>query len=118
MNFVVDESVDRHIVDQLRKDGHSIYYIAEMDSSISDDEVLKTACRESCPLITADKDFGELIFHKHLNSNGIVLIRLSGLSAVRKARIVSSAISNHGSRIPGNFSVITPAVIRIRKMGQ
>ena len=43
MNFVADESVDRQIVKRLRNDGHSVWYIAEMSPSISDDEVLQLA---------------------------------------------------------------------------
>ncbi len=30
MNFVVDESVDGQIVERLRDDGHSVWYVAEM----------------------------------------------------------------------------------------
>ncbi|MDL1962260.1 MAG: DUF5615 family PIN-like protein [Deltaproteobacteria bacterium] len=62
MNFVADESVDRQIVERLRDDGHSVWYVAEMAPSISDDEVLKLANNESASLITSDKDFGELVF--------------------------------------------------------
>lgn len=35
MNFVVDESVDRQIVEKLRDDGHSTWYVAEISPSIS-----------------------------------------------------------------------------------
>ena len=43
MNFVIDESVDRQIVERLRNDGHSVWYVAEMSPSISDDEALQLA---------------------------------------------------------------------------
>lgn len=29
MNFVADESVDRQIVERLRNDGHSVWYVAD-----------------------------------------------------------------------------------------
>jgi hypothetical protein len=32
VKIVADESVDRQIVDQLRRDGHEVLYIAELDS--------------------------------------------------------------------------------------
>jgi len=35
MNFVADESVDRQIVERLRDDGHSVWYVGEMTPSIS-----------------------------------------------------------------------------------
>ena len=116
MNFVVDESVDRQIVEQLRDDGHSLWYVAEMAPSISDDEVLGIANNESAPLITLDKDFGELVFRQNLVSFGVVLIRLAGLHADSKAKTVSIAIANHQDEIMGNFTVISPNRIRIRKI--
>ena len=68
MNFVADESVDIQIVDRLRKDGHFVWYVTEMSPSITDDEVRELANSKSAPLITSDKDFGELVFRQHLIS--------------------------------------------------
>jgi predicted nuclease of predicted toxin-antitoxin system len=62
MNLVADEGVDRQIVEQLRQDGHDVAYIAELAPSISDDEVLQQANDRHALLVTADKDFGELVF--------------------------------------------------------
>ena len=70
----------------------------------------------TAPLITSDKDFGELVFRQHLVSYGVILVRLSGLSAELKANIVSSTITNHENEILGNFTVISPGRIRIRKI--
>ncbi|MBA3017624.1 MAG: DUF5615 family PIN-like protein [Proteobacteria bacterium] len=116
MNFIADESIDRQIVERLRDDGHFVWYVAEMAPSISDDEVLQIANNESAPLITSDKDFGELVFRQLLVSYGVILVRLSGLSTELKANIVSSTIINHENEILGNFTVILPSRIRIRKI--
>ena len=62
MNLLADESLDYQIVYQLRQDGHVVWYVAEMDPGIADDLVLELANRESAVLLTADKDFGELVF--------------------------------------------------------
>jgi len=107
MNFVADESVDRQIVERLRDDGYFVWYVAEMALSISDDKVLQIANNESAPLITLDKDFGELVFRQHLIFYGVILIRLSGLNTELKANIVSSTIINHENEILGNFTVIS-----------
>ncbi len=111
-----DESIDPQIVDQLRNDGHTIYSVTEMTPSLSDDEVLDLANNEIAPLVTSDKDFGELVFRRHLVSYGVVLVRLSGLSPAFKASIVSSAIIEHEKEILENFTVISPNIIRIRKI--
>ena len=115
MNLLVDECVDRQIVDQLRKDGHSVLYIAEMAPSIADDEVLEIANRRGALLLTADKDFGELVYRQERLTSGVILIRLSGLSPHRKAEIVASAIGQHSEVLSNAFAVVTPATVRIRR---
>jgi predicted nuclease of predicted toxin-antitoxin system len=80
MNFVADESVDRQIVELLREDGHTVFYISEESPSISDTEALSKAKSSNAVLITADKDFGELVFRLNQNYDGVILLRLAGIS--------------------------------------
>ena len=115
MNLLADESVDRQIVERLRQDGHEVLYIAEVEPSISDNAVFDRANEKAALLITGDKDFGELVFReKRLISDGVVLLRLVGLSAEKKAEIVSDAIRENVTKFPQHFSVIAPGKIRIR----
>lgn len=114
MNFVADESVDWQIVEKMREDGHPVIYVAEMDPGIPDEDVILLANQQSAILITADKDFGELVFRQALATHGVVLIRLAGLSQSRKAELLSSALKERASEIPNAFSVVTPGMIRIR----
>ncbi|MFH1114302.1 MAG: DUF5615 family PIN-like protein, partial [Pseudomonadota bacterium] len=65
-------------------------------------------------LLTADKDFGELVFRLNRAGEGIVLIRLHGFPSEEKAAITAKAIRDHGTQMQGCFSVITPGAIRIR----
>jgi len=115
MKFVADESLDFQIVSRLRKDGFDVVDIAEMAPGISDIEVLDLANNGSALLMTADRDFGELVFRQHLVSHGVILIRLSGLSAENKADIVLSAVSLHSEELFNSFTVITSGHIRIRR---
>lgn len=107
--------MDRQIVDRLRQDGHLVLYVAEMEPGVSDDAVLDLANREGALLLTADKDFGELVFRQHRLALGVVLIRLAGLSPRSKAGIVSSAINQHATELSQALAVITPGAIRIRR---
>ena len=59
MNLLIDESVDRQVVDKLRQDGLNVVYVSEMDPGISDDVVLSIANNMGALLVTEDKDFGE-----------------------------------------------------------
>ncbi len=115
MNLLADESVDRQIVDRLRQDGHSVLYIAEIAPSVSDAEVLSRANALQSILITADKDFGELVYRLGRIHVGVVLIRLAGLSADFKADIISTAVRDRGTEMDDSFSVVTRATVRIRR---
>ena len=64
MNLVADEGVDRAVVERLRRDGHEVVYVAELSPSVADEEVLQEANARSAVLLTADKDFGELVFRR------------------------------------------------------
>lgn len=113
-----DESVDRQVVDRLRLDGYEVWYVAELEPGISDDLVLSRANQEMAILITADKDFGELIYRQKQISKGVVLTRLAGLSPGQKAELVSTAISQHLPELENAFAVIVPGSIRIRRPEQ
>ncbi|MFZ3089602.1 MAG: DUF5615 family PIN-like protein [Nitrospirota bacterium] len=113
--MLADEGIDKQIVDYLRKDGHVVSYVAEIESGISDDVVLEMANKENALLITADKDFGELVFRLHRLSRGVALVRLAGLSSKKKAEIVCFFINKHAQELLEAFSVITPTGIRIRR---
>ena len=65
-------------------------------------------------LLTIDKDFGELVFRLGRLNNGVILIRLGGMSLEMKAEIVSIAVSQYASSLENSFSVISPGRIRIR----
>jgi predicted nuclease of predicted toxin-antitoxin system len=114
VNLLADESVDAPIVERLRLDGHDVAYVAEMRPGITDDEVLDGANRSESLLLTGDKDFGELVFRLHRVNSGVVLIRLSGLSPLLKAGIVSDATRKHGREMAGAFTVISSGMVRIR----
>ena len=115
MNFVADESVDQQIVERLRKDGHEVWYIIETRRGASDADVLALAKQRAAILLTADKDFGEMVFRQRQVTEGVIFIRLPGQSQKRKAEIVVSAVKKHAEELFRAFSVIIPAGIRIRK---
>ena len=114
MNFLADESVDQQIVEQLRLQGHEVFYVAEMEPSIPDDLVMQRANEHLALLLTEDKDFGELVYRQGLIHRGVILARLAGLSSQTKALVVSRAIAERANEMPNAFSVISPGMIRIR----
>lgn len=115
MNLVCDEGVERPIVEYLREQGHHVLYIAELEPGIGDQAVLAKAAELNAPLVTNDKDFGELVFRQQLTSTGVILLRVTGLSSTAKATTVAAAIRQHEAELTGSFTVIAPGHIRIRR---
>jgi len=115
MRVVADECIDRQIVERLRVEGHDVLYMAEMGPSIPDDTILERANQENALLLTADKDFGELIFRQNRILCGVLLIRLAGFSQFEKAKLVSAVIRDHSNELSQSFTVVSPGMIRIRK---
>ena len=102
-------------MDRLRGDGHDIGYVAELAAGASDDTVLDRANREGALLVTADKDFGELVHRQRRVSGGVLLVRLAGFAPERRAEIVAAFMRERGEELVGSFTVITPGAARIRR---
>jgi predicted nuclease of predicted toxin-antitoxin system len=115
MNVVADESVDRAVVERLRQDGQAVVWIAELAPGITDDEVLREANDRGALLLTADKDFGELVYRQGSVHGGVVLIRLAGLPNSTKAEVVAEVFRDRAAELPGAFTVLTPGVVRLRR---
>ena len=115
MKFVADENLDRQVVERLRGDGHVVWYVAEMTPGVSDQDVLNLANHEQAVLVTADKDFGELVFRQHLLNPGVILLRLTGLLPTVKAEVLAGAITAHMKEMGGSFVVVSHQAIRIRQ---
>jgi len=115
LRFICDEGVDRPIVAALRSAGHDVTYVAEQSPGLVDEDVLQGASREGRVLVTADKDFGELVFRQGRLHSGIILIRLHGLDPTEKGRIAVTAVADHGSELERSFAVLEQGRMRIRK---
>lgn len=114
MNLVADEGIDGPIVTRLRAEGHRVWYVAEMAPGIADSEVLQIANDENAILLTFDKDFGDLVFRQGLVTQGVILLRLHGLSPMQKADLIARIIDTYSDELKFAFSVITKTRIRIR----
>ena len=114
MNLLADESVDGPVVDRLRQQGHEVVYVAELSPGMADDQVLQYANEHNALLLTADKDFGELVFRLGRAHRGVVLLRLAGLPEAVKAERVASVFRDHAAKLVGGFSVVSSGALRIR----
>jgi predicted nuclease of predicted toxin-antitoxin system len=115
VKIIADENVDRQIVDRLRADGHEVLFVAELDPGIDDEAVLLRSRQTNAILLTADKDFGELVFRQRLVHAGILLIRLAGLAPDVKAVLVAATFHGHGEELRAGFAVLSERSLRLRK---
>ena len=115
MKIVADENVDKEIVDRLRADGHDVLYIAEADPGIDDQSVLDVSHQTGGILLTADKDFGDLIFRQRLLHSGVLLVRLAGVTPDMKAGLVAATFDRHGKELSSGFAVLSKRSLRFRK---
>lgn len=118
MNLVADENIDRQIVERLRHDGHKVDWIADISTSVSDEEVLRLSIDGIAVLVTEDKDFGELVYRRGLAHTGVLLIRLEGIDNHSKAEIVSQAVRTNETELPGAFAVLSPNSVRLCRPGR
>ena len=116
MRFLADENFSSLLVETLRARGHDILWIKETDPGIDDTEVLSLATDQARPLITFDKDFGELIHRVGLNAPfGIILFRLPSASPAVTAQTVVKVLESR-TDWAGHFSVVDENRIRTKPM--
>ncbi len=118
MNLVADESVDQRIIEGLRLAGHKIVSVAEEAGGSADDQVLALAETHGTVLLTADKDFGELVYRQQLAHRGVILLRQAGLSIEARVEAVRAILEAHADEVAGSLTVISPASARIRRSGR
>ena len=114
MVLVADESVDRQVVKALNGIV-DVYDVAAMNRGVSDDVVLSIARDRGALLLTADKDFGELVYRQRKIHCGVILTRLSGMLPNEKANLVVDVFRQYISELSDAFVVITANGVRIRK---
>lgn len=115
MRIIADESVDGRIIDRLRLAGHDVLAIAESAPGTPDDLVLAHADTAGVLLLTADKDFGELVFRRQMAHCGVMLLRQAGLSIDVRADGILTVLGSHAMELAAAFTVIAPESIRIRR---
>ncbi len=107
--------MERYLVDALREAGHEVHAVAEVMAGSADEAVLALAVREHAVLITADKDFGELVFQRRAVPAGVLLLRLVGLPQREKIARLLRAVREHGAELPCAFAVLTTRALRFRR---
>ena len=116
MRLLADECIEKSVVEYLRVNKFNVDAVSELNPGASDITVIDLANNRDCILLTADKDFGELIFRQGKISKGVILVRLHGLSKERKSYLIAQTIREHQNQLTNSFTVIESTQIRISRM--
>ena len=116
MRFLADENVPRPIVEWLRDTGHDVLYAAESRKQTPDADLLAEAEGQGYVVVTEDKDFGEPIFRDHLNSHGVLLLRMENRPGAHRLARLQQTWSLVESRLTGHFVVVSSSKIRQRPL--
>jgi predicted nuclease of predicted toxin-antitoxin system len=117
VKFLADENMDEAIVRWLRSLGLDVAWMVELGPGTEDQEVLALAERQGRILLTNDLDFGEHVFRYGLNSQGVILLRVTRESESERLALVQQHWPLISARAEGHFVVVTDHRMRIRPIG-
>jgi predicted nuclease of predicted toxin-antitoxin system len=116
MRFLFDQSADFRLIPPLIALNHDVRAISrEYPAGLPDEEVLALATGDQRILITADRDFGELVFRKRLQQTGIILMRLPGASLETKLTRLTYVLTHYSAQLD-QFIVVTDRGVRVRRL--
>ena len=112
VRFLLDVNVGTTVAGFLRTGGFDVLLISEIDPRMSDEAILALAVEQRRVLITIDKDFGDLIFHKNLPHKGV--IRLEDCKPQLQIRYLNTVFKKHMNEVPNGIIVVEHGTIRVR----
>lgn len=115
MKILADENIEREFIEALREADFDVLSVRESYIGFSDNEILQVAIEKQAVILTYDTDFGELVFRFGLQSHGVILLRVHGVSFTEKTQITIRAIREHEAEMEDAFTVISENSVRIRK---
>ncbi len=115
MKFLLDVCVSSRSLEAfLVGQGHDVVSAITIDPHASDHQLMELALREDRVLITEDKDFGELVFVRHLPHGPIV--RVVELTVAEQVRAMEELLDQYSAELIGPVMVtVTRGRMRIRR---
>lgn len=116
MRLLADENLHAGLVAWLRASGHDVVYAAESMSASPDEVLLGRARDEGRVVVTDDKDFGDLVVHRHLSTAGVLLLRLSAPSLAARIARLAARWAEIERGLPGHLVVVSDRKVRVRPL--
>ncbi|MFK7972310.1 MAG: DUF5615 family PIN-like protein [Bacteroidia bacterium] len=116
MKIVSDENVNGHLVKFLEKSGHDVFEISAHHQGISDREIISLIETWGHPLITEDKDFGELVFAHNLRKVSVIFLRYSNKDLPLIEKHLTTALEFLNDKDELFFITISSQKVRITRL--
>jgi predicted nuclease of predicted toxin-antitoxin system len=118
VRILVDECVARPLVDELRRRFDDVLYVADRRPAAPDVDVLAWAVDEQRILITEDYDFGELVFHRQLRAEAVVIIApgVLGVNLLEDARLAAERLWSAAGELQGRLTIVESKRLRQRPL--
>lgn len=113
--FLADENIPRLCLIELRESGFDVTSIAEIARSVSDSEGCAIAQSQERIIITADKDFGDLVVRERIRVPGVILLRVNHLPPKQISVLLKLTLEQNHDWY-GHFSVVAEDSIRVRSL--
>lgn len=111
MRLLLDSCISRFAVEALRENHYHVVWIPEEGADPGDTQILNRAFQEKRVLVTADKDFGDLVFV--FQQPHPAIIRLVNLKAKAQASAIYMVLERYNNDL-SNYPLITVDDKRIR----
>ena len=114
LKFLVDVGVGKSVEYYLSNQGFDVKTIRSINPRMRDIDILRIAVFEKRMVITMDKDFGELVFRKSEEHEGVLILRMEDATGIEKSAVISEIIEQYEEHIKGKFCVYSNGILRIR----
>lgn len=117
MRLLADENVPVPSIRLLRTAGYVIEAMIELAPGTPDPEVLSHARQHGQILITFDRDFGGLVYHRgNAVPPGIIYLRLSPIDPEEAGRVLLNLFAVAELQLEGRFTVVDTDRVRQRPL--
>ena len=117
MKFLADAHVSHVVVAFLGEMGHDCTTASYLPAGLADEGVLAVAVSEQRILITADKDFGQLVFRDGLPVTGVLLMRLRhAITEAERVERLRECWAEIVSLLPAHFVTVDQDSVRSRPL--
>ncbi len=112
MKVLANAHISRAICGFLESEGHDCIHAELLSPGLPDEELLRIAVADDRIILTADKDFGELVFRRLLPVRGVVLLRFRLASEAERLAMLQRHWPAIQRSAPGHFVVATNHAVR------